>query len=198
MKRLCVFCGSGYGMDPGYVTAARSLADVLVKENIVLVYGGAKVGIMGEIAKAVCEKGGEVIGVIPRGLFEREVAYTDLSDLRIVDSMHERKALMAELSDGFIAMPGGLGTMEEFIEVLTWAQLGIHEKPCGLLNVNGFYDKLLEFFDHVVDQRFVENEHREMIVIDEDPVSLVTKFKNYEAPVTDKARWALNMNKDIT
>ncbi len=135
MKRICVFCGSSPGARLEYARAARELADLLIKRNIGLVYGGARVGIMGEIASAVLKQGGEVIGVIPQELVEKEVAFTELTDLRIVGSMHERKALMAELSDGFIALPGGLGTIEEFFEVLTWAQLGLHRKPCGLLNV---------------------------------------------------------------
>lgn len=194
MQKLCVFCGSGYGADPNYAIAAKGLAAVLVKENIGLVYGGAKVGIMGEIARAVHEAGGNVIGVIPRGLADREVAFEELTDLRIVNTMHERKALMAELSDGFIALPGGLGTLEEVIEIITWAQLGLHSKPCGLLNVNGYYDKLLQFLDHTVNQKFVEPEHREMIIIENDPMHLLNKFRTYKAPEADKARWALGMN----
>lgn len=198
MKRLCVFCGSGYGANPGYVNSARELAKVLADEKIGLVYGGAKVGVMGEIAKAVLNNGGEVIGVIPKGLAEKEVAFEELTDLRIVDSMHERKALMAELSDGFIALPGGLGTIEEFFEVLTWAQLGIHLKPCGLLNVEHYYTKLLQFLDHTVEQNFVEPEHRNMIIIDDNPVELIKKFRDYKQPKTDKARWAIKMTKDMT
>ncbi len=137
MKRVCVFCGSSPGARPEYLQAAIELGQALAGKNIGLVYGGAKVGMMGKIAESVLEKGGEVIGVIPKDLVEREVAFTGLADLRVVGSMHERKALMADLSDGFIALPGGLGTIEEFFEVVTWAQLGIHPKPCGLLNVRG-------------------------------------------------------------
>ncbi|MFC2132983.1 TIGR00730 family Rossman fold protein [Bacteroidota bacterium] len=198
MKKLCVFCGSGYGAKPQYINAARELANLLVGEKIGLVYGGAKVGVMGEIAKAVLYAGGEVIGVIPKGLAEKEVAFEELTDLRIVDSMHDRKALMADLSDGFIALPGGLGTIEEFFEVLTWAQLGIHTKPCGLLNTENYYTKLLQFLDHTVDQKFVESEHRNMIVIDDNPSELIKKFKEYIPPETDKARWAIKMTKDMT
>jgi len=140
MKRVCVFCGSSPGAEPTYAQAARNLGSILAKSGIGLVYGGASVGLMAEIANAAMQAHGEVIGVIPRSLVEKEVAHGGLTDLRVVDSMHQRKALMAELSDGFIAMPGGLGTLEEFFEVLTWAQLGMHTKPCGLLNVGGFTD----------------------------------------------------------
>lgn len=180
-----------------YVEAARNLGRILAENKIGLVYGGARVGIMGEIAVSVIENGGEVIGIIPKYLAEKEVAFTDLTDLRIVGSMHERKALMAELSDGFIAMPGGLGTIEEIFEALTWAQLGLHDKPCGLLNVDGYYDKLLEFMDHTVEQKFIRPENRSMILVDDDPEKLLVKFSNYTAPVVDKAKWALEMLKKI-
>jgi uncharacterized protein (TIGR00730 family) len=166
---------------------------VLAKNKIGLVYGGGNVGLMGEIAKAVLEAGGDVIGVIPESLAQKEVAFTELADLRIVGSMHERKALMVELSDGFIALPGGLGTIEEFFEVLTWAQLGIHHKPCGLLNVCQYYSPLMHFLDRTVEQQFVEPEHRSMILIDEDPEALLIKFESYQPPQVDKAAWVLQM-----
>ena len=150
---------------------------------------------MGQIAKAALEKGGEVIGVITKGLVEKEVAFTGLADLRVVSSMHERKALMADLSDGFVALPGGLGTIEEFFEVVTWAQLGMHPKPCGLLNVNQYYSRLLDFLDHAVREKFVESEHRSMILVDEDPERLLRKFETYQPPKTDKAKWALQLQK---
>jgi uncharacterized protein (TIGR00730 family) len=169
------------------------LGHVLAARNIGLVYGGGSVGVMGEIANAVLERGGEVIGVVPRGLVEREVVFTELSDLRVVASMHERKALMVGLSDGFIALPGGLGTIEEFFEVLTWAQLGIHQKPCGILNVCGYYDKLIGFLDHVVEQQFIESEHRLMLLINESPEALLKDFEAYQPPKVDKAAWALRM-----
>ncbi len=173
--------------------AARQLGYALADKNIGLVYGGAKVGMMGKIAESVLEKSGEVIGVIPKGLVEREVAFTGLADLRVVSSMHERKALMADLADGFIALPGGLGTIEEFFEVVTWAQLGIHPKPCGLLNVRGYYNKLMDFLDHMVSEQFVESEHRSMILADENPERLLQKFESYQPPTVDKARWVLQL-----
>jgi uncharacterized protein (TIGR00730 family) len=191
MQRICVFCGSSPGARPQYLQAAIELGHALADKKIGLVYGGARVGIMGKIAETVLEKGGEVIGVIPKGLVEREVAFTGLADLRVVNSMHERKALMAELADGFIALPGGLGTIEEFVEVVTWAQLGIHPKPCGLLNVEQYYDRLLDFLDHTVDEQFVEKEHRSMILVDEDSKRLLQKFETYQPPTVDKAQWAL-------
>ncbi len=198
MKRICVFCGSSPGARPDYLQASIELGQALAGKNIGLVYGGAKVGMMGKIAESVLEKGGEVIGVIPKDLVEREVAFTGLADLRVVGSMHERKALMADLSDGFIALPGGLGTIEEFFEVVTWAQLGIHPKPCGLLNVRGYYDKLMDFLDHTVSEKFVEAEHRSMILVDENPERLLQKFETYQPPTVDKAQWVLQFAKGKT
>lgn len=194
MERICVFCGSSPGVKPEYSEAAIELGHALAEKNIGLVYGGGNVGLMGQIAKTVFEKGGKVIGVIPRALAEKEVAFTGLDDLRIVGTMHERKALMAELSDGFIALPGGLGTIEEFVEVLTWAQLGMHQKPCGLLNVCHYYDKFSEFIDNVCDQGFVEQGHRDILLVDDNPRSLLEKFEAYQPPNIDKAAWALRMN----
>ncbi len=196
MKRICVFCGSSPGLGSEYLEAARHLGYALAVKDLGLVYSGAKVGMMGEIAKAVLEKGGEVIGVIPKGLVEKEVAFTRLSDLRVVDSMHERKALMADLADGFIALPGGLGTIEEFFEVATWAQLGIHPKPCGLLNVKQYYNRLLDFLDHMVSEKFVESEHRLMILVDENPEELLQKFETYQPPMIDKAKWVLRLSSE--
>lgn len=194
MKRICVFCGSSPGSGPEYLQAARDLGNTLVQRNIELVYGGGRVGMMAEIATTVLQSGGKVIGVIPRDLVERKVALTELPDLRVVGSMHERKALMAQLSDGFIALPGGLGTIEEFFEVVTWTQLGIHPKPCGLLNVKQYYDRLMDFLEHTVREKFVESEHRSMILVDEDPESLLRKLETYRLPVTDKAKWALDLS----
>jgi uncharacterized protein (TIGR00730 family) len=195
MKRICVFCGSSPGAKPDYAQAARSLGRALAARKITLVYGGASVGIMGQLADACLEAGGEVIGVIPKKLVEMEVAKTELAHLRIVDSMHERKALMAELSDGFIALPGGLGTIEEFFEALTWAQLGMHQKPCGLLNTNGFYDTLATFLHHLVEQQFVERDHCEMIQIDKTPEGLLRRFDAYHPPKANKAAWVLEMTR---
>jgi len=150
------------------------------------VYGGASVGLMGAVANAALEAGGEVIGVIPRSLWEKEVAHTGLDDLRIVDSMHQRKALMADLSDGFIALPGGVGTLEELFEVWTWAQLGHHQKPCALLNINGYYDRLAGFLDHMVDEAFVKAPHREMLIVEQDIDALLAAIDGYEAPQVGK------------
>ncbi len=193
MKRICVFCGSGLGKKAEYINAAQNLGHTLAHHNIGLVFGGGQVGLMGKIAEAVLQQNGDVIGVIPQALHDKEVAFIDLPDLRIVDSMHERKALMEKLSDGFIALPGGLGTIEEFFEILTWAQLGMHSKPCGILNVDHFFDPLIEFLDHVVKQGFIEPDHREMVIIDDDPEQLIEKFKSYIPPKADKAKWALKL-----
>ncbi|MCP4746030.1 MAG: TIGR00730 family Rossman fold protein [Desulfobacteraceae bacterium] len=193
MKRICVFCGSSFGSKPEYSEAAKQLGSVLAGNDIGLVYGGANVGIMGQIANTVLDQGGEVVGVIPRALVEKEVAHTKLNDLRIVDSMHERKALMSELSDGFIAMPGGFGTIEEFVEILTWLQLGIHQKPCGLLNVNMYYDKFMRFLDHITGEQFVQEKHRNMVLADSNPKSLIEKFETFQPPAPDKTAWAQKM-----
>ena len=194
MKSICVFCGSSPGAKPEYTVAARKLGKILADRELTLVYGGGNVGLMGQIAHAVLENGGHVTGVIPRAIADMEVAYTDLADLRIVDSMHTRKAMMAELSDGFIALPGGLGTLEEFVEVLTWAQLGFHAKPCGLLNLCGYYDSLLSFINHTANQQFIQPAHRELILVEEDPEALLDRFETYVAPQVDKAAWALGLN----
>jgi uncharacterized protein (TIGR00730 family) len=159
----------------------------MVNKNIGLVYGGASIGVMGEIADAVLKEGGEVIGVIPKELLVREAAHTGITELREVNTMHERKAMMAELSDGFIALPGGLGTIEEFFEIWTWAQLGIHRKPCGLLNAGRYYDKLIDFIDHAVSERFIKEIYRSMVFVEEQPHILLQKFESYEAP--EVARW---------
>jgi hypothetical protein len=187
MKRLCVYCGSSSGGKPDYARVARQLARAMVSRNIGLVYGGASVGIMGEIANAVLEEGGNVIGVIPKRLFAKEIAHTGITELREVGSMHERKSLMADLSDGFIALPGGFGTIEEILEIITWSQLGMHRKPCGLLNVCRYYDKLIGFLDHAVSEQFIKTAHRSTILIDEHPDALLEKFEAYKAPET--AKW---------
>ena len=197
MKRVCVFCGSSPGARPEYLKASRQLGVVLADRQIGLVYGGGRVGMMGVVARAAHEKGGKIIGVIPKSLAEKEVAYTEIGDLKIVHTMHERKALMMELSDGFIALPGGLGTIEEFFEVLTWAGLGIHKKPCGILNVCRYYEKLLHFLDHVTKEKFVESDHRSMILIDDDPEALLKQFENYQPPKVDKAKWALGITESF-
>lgn len=194
MKSICVFCGSSPGAQPEYTTTARQLGGLLAARGLTLVYGGGNVGMMGQLANAVLENGGQVTGIIPEAIADMEVAHTGLSDLRVVDSMHTRKALMADLSDGFIALPGGLGTLEEFVEILTWAQLGFHAKPCGLLNVAGYYDNLLAFIEHTSDQQFIQPEHRELILVENDPAKLLDRFASYVAPRLDKAAWALSLN----
>ncbi|WP_096893742.1 TIGR00730 family Rossman fold protein [Candidatus Scalindua japonica] len=187
MKNVCVYCGSRPGRKSDYSLAARQLARTLASRNIGLVYGGASVGIMGELANAILEEGGNVIGVIPKGLFKREVAHAGLTELREVGSMHERKSLMADLSDGFIALPGGFGTIEEIFEIITWSQLGMHRKPCGLLNVCHYYDNLIRFLDHAVTEQFIKAKHHSTILIDERPDVLLDKFEAYKAPET--AQW---------
>ncbi len=193
LTRIGVFCGSSPGTRPEYARAARDLGALLAQRKIGLVFGGGKVGMMGFLARAALENGGEVIGVIPRNLHEKKVAFTGLSDLRVVESMHERKALMAELSDGFMALPGGLGTLEEIFEVLTWAQLGMHGKPCGLLDVAGYFTPLLAFLDQVTEQGFVDAAHRAMILSAQTPGDLLRQLENYKPIVADKAEWALGL-----
>lgn len=194
MKKICVFCGSSPGSRPEYLEAAEALGRALLKRGEDLVYGGASVGLMGRLADTVMAGGGHVIGVIPSSLADREVAATRLPDLRVVGSMHERKAMMADLSDGFVALPGGLGTMEEFFEVLTWTQLGIHRKPCGLLNVAGYFDKLVDFLDEAQERRFIRPEHRSMIVVRDEPEELLDRFDGYQQPEVDKAEWILSLS----
>ena len=195
IKRICVFCGSSPGADPEFARAARRLGALLAEKKIGLVFGGGKVGMMGHLASAVLERGGEVVGVIPRELYEKKVAFTGLSDLRVVGTMHERKALMAELADGFMALPGGLGTLEEIFEMLTWAQLGMHGKPCGLLDVAGYFDPLLAFLDQVARQGFIDAPHRAMILSAATPGELLEKFAAYVPPAVDKAEWALGLGR---
>ncbi len=186
-NRICVFCGSSPGLRPDYVEAARELARSLVAAGIALLYGGAEVGVMGVLADTALEAGGNVTGVIPQSLVDREVAHRGLTKLHVVDTMHERKALMAELSDGFIALPGGLGTLEELFEALTWGQLGIHSKPCGLLNTCDYYKELLSFLDHAVSEQFIKPSHRAMVMAAESPRELLRQFERYKAPLG--AKW---------
>lgn len=188
IKRICIFCGSSLGFDSQYAVAAAALAGHLVAEGIGIVYGGSNVGLMRIVADTALARGGEIIGVIPKALVEKEVAHRDLSDLRLVGSMHERKALMSELSDAFIALPGGYGTLDELCEVLTWSQLGLQRKACGLLNVRGYYDPLLQMFDRGVDEGFLKAEHRRLVVSGKDPAELVDLLRNARFPVSDKWR----------
>jgi len=173
MPRICVFCGSSFGSNSSYSWAAQHLGELLAARNVELVYGGATVGLMGLLADAVLQSGGRVIGVIPQALVDKEIAHTGLTELRVVNSMHERKALMAELADAFIALPGGFGTLEEFCEVLTWSQLGLHRKNCGLLNINGYYDGLLSLFDHAVAEGFLKSSSRKLVQSYSEPDRLI-------------------------
>lgn len=184
MERICVFCGARSGASRIYEEGARRLGRALAEAGVTLVYGGGRVGLMGVLADTVLGSGGEAIGVIPKALVQRETAHAGLSELHIVGSMHERKALMSELSEGYIALPGGIGTMEEFFEVLTWAQLGVHGKPCGLLNVGGYYDPLLAFLDHVMARGFLSEEHRSMVIVETEPGPLLEAFTQYRPPET--------------
>jgi len=186
MKRICVYCGSNPGASPAYTAAAAALGRELARRGLGLVYGGASVGVMGAVADAVLAEGGAVIGVIPHFFAGKEVAHQGLDELLVVDSMHERKALMAERSDGFIALPGGWGTLEEIFEVLTWAQLGLHEKPCGLLNVGGYFDDLDRFLERAVAEAFVRPEYRPMIMLDDAADRLLDRFAAYRAPRVKK------------
>ena len=182
MKRICVYCGSNPGLLPAYCESARSLGHELARRGYGLVYGGASIGVMGAVANGVLENGGSAIGVIPRSLAVKEVSHDALDELIVVSSMHERKARMAELSDGFIALPGGWGTFEEIFEMLTWAQLGFHEKPCGLLNVSSYYDELFSFLEKAIEQQFVKEQYRPMIMMDESAGNLLDRFESYVAP----------------
>ena len=184
--RNCVYCGSSPGGDADYARSAEDLADALVSNNIELVYGGAHKGIMGVLADAVLARGGKVQGVIPKLLQEKEIAHTGLTELHVVTSMHERKSMIAALSDGFIALPGGFGTLEELIEILTWGQLQFHDKPCGVLNVNGYFDQLLAFLDHMQDEKFLKPENRSMLLADSTPTGLLAQFESYEPPGREK------------
>ena len=186
IRRVCVFCGSNPGNDPAFVEAAQELGRLFAREGIARVYGGGSVGLMGKLADAVLESGGEVIGVIPHALWAREVGHRGLTDLRIVDTMHERKAMMADLADAFVALPGGLGTLEEIFEIWTWAQLGLHQKPVGFLDVNGFYTPLMDFLDRAVRARFVRDEHRAIALLARDPEALLRRFDSWQPPRVQK------------
>ncbi len=182
MKSIVVFCGSSIGAEPSYKEGAVQLGKELARQNLTLVYGGSSVGIMGVVADTVLAEGGKVIGVLPKMLEEREIAHPHLTELIVVDSMHARKTKMAELADGFIALPGGPGTMEEFFEIFTWAQLGLHQKPCGILNVDHYYDLLISFFKHMNEQQFLHDQYMPMFLTDTDPSALLKKFHSYSPP----------------
>jgi uncharacterized protein (TIGR00730 family) len=186
MRSVCVFCGSNVGARDVYSEAARDLGRTLAARRLRLVYGGAAVGLMGILADAALTAGGEVVGIMPEALIAREIAHPGLTELRSVKSMHERKAMMADLADAFVALPGGAGTLEEVFEIWTWGQLGHHKKPVGLLNVAGFFDRLLDFIDWQCREAFIREEHRDMLLVDTDPGPLLDRFETYQPPVVDK------------
>lgn len=186
VRQVCVFCGSSPGIRPAYTEAARGLARALHAAGLGLVYGGAHVGLMGVIADEVLAAGGTVTGVIPRALEEREIAHRGLTELHVVETMHERKALMAELSDGFVALPGGMGTLEELFEVLTWGQLGMHRKPTGLLDVGGYFEPLIAFLDRMVSEGFLRPEHRALVLVEREPEALVAGLATHRPPAVTK------------
>jgi uncharacterized protein (TIGR00730 family) len=188
VRRVCVFCGSSPGARPAYAEATAEFARALVADGLGLVYGGANRGLMATLADAALAEGGEVIGVIPRALVDKEIAHNGLAQLRVVGSMHERKALMADLSDAFVALPGGLGTLEELLEIYTWAQLGLHEKPCALLDVESYYARLADFLEHVVEERFLREEHRAMLIVERDPKELIERLSRFE-PGAVQPKW---------
>ena len=198
LNSICVYCGSSPGRSTVYRKAAQALGAEIARRKIHLIYGGSCVGLMGETARAALEGGAKVTGVIPQAIAEQELAYQGLDELIVVNSMHERKAKMAELADGFIALPGGFGTFDEFFEVLTWAQLGMHTKPCGLLNVDNYYGILLGFLDHAVKEMFIHQPHREMILSAVDPGNLIEQMDAYDEAPMSKADWvhALEGNQD--
>ncbi len=187
MKNICVFCGSSFGRKPAYARAARQLGEALASRDLGLVYGGGSIGLMGAVADAALEAGAPVVGVIPRALARREIAHHGLTRLEVVPSMHARKARMARLSDAFVAMPGGIGTLEELFEVLTWGYLGIHAKPTGLLDVGGYWKPLVRLLDHAVEEGFLRPEHRKLVVIDRSPDRLLARLVAHRVPAA--TRW---------
>lgn len=188
MQKICVFCGSSPGARPEYAEATEAFAQLVVAENIGVVYGGGGVGLMGKLADAVLAQGGEITGVIPHALVDKEIGHPHVEDMRLVDSMHERKALMAELADAFVALPGGLGTLEELFEVFTWSQLGLHHKPLALLDVEGYYDGIAAFLDHAVRERFLNAKQRSTLIVERDPGALLERLKAYE-PDAVEPKW---------
>ena len=186
IQAICVFCGANYGKRPSYRESARRVGEILAKRGITLVYGGGNVGLMGALADACLEKGGRVVGVIPRALKEKEIAHKDLSEMHVVGSMHERKAMMADLADAFLTLPGGFGTWDEFCEALTWSQLGLQKKACAFLNVEGYYDALLAMTQRASEDGFIRPEHRELLLVDTDPERIVERLQDYEVPYVPK------------
>jgi len=190
MQSICVFCASSLGENEIYAKTAREVGKMLAEEKLRLIYGAGNVGLMGQVADAAMAHGGQVTGVIPDFLVRKEVAHLNLTELIIVDTMHTRKSRMAELSDGFITLPGGFGTMDELCEILTWAQLGLHRKPIGILNVNGYYDALLQLFDRMTHDKLLRTENRAMVLVDTEPRALLRKMRQYQPPVVEK--WLKN------
>ncbi|HEX3278995.1 MAG TPA: TIGR00730 family Rossman fold protein [Thermoleophilaceae bacterium] len=188
VRRVCVFCGSSPGARPAYAEAAASFGRLLAGEGIGVVYGGGQVGLMGVLADAVLAEGGEIIGVIPQALVDREIGHPGVADMRVVGSMHERKALMADLADAFVALPGGLGTLEELFEVYTWAQLGLHRKPCGLLDVEDYYAGIATFLTHAVEERFLPEQHRAMLIVEGEPTALLGRLRSFQ-PGAVEPKW---------
>ena len=186
MRALCVFCGANFGRRPAYREAAQRLGDLLAQRGITLVYGGGNVGLMGALADAALAGGGRVIGVIPRALVEKEIAHQGLSEMRVVGSMHERKAMMADLADAFLTLPGGFGTWDEFCEALTWSQLGLQKKACAFLNVEGYYDALLALTERAAEDGFIRSEHRELLLVGDDVAELLDRLRDYEVPYVPK------------
>lgn len=189
MKRICVYCGSSQGNNPAFVSAAAEFGRLLSSRQIGLVYGGSQRGLMGAVSAAVKASGGEVIGVIPRGLCRKEVVDENLTELHVVDTMHERKAMMEQLSDGFVALPGGFGTFEEILEIITWAQLGLHHKPCAFLNVDGYYDSIVALFDGAVSSELIQPVYRHMVLFGHQPESLLERMFAYEPPKVEQVLW---------
>ena len=188
VQRACIFCGSSPGARPAYTEAAEDLGMLLVQNGITLVFGGATVGLMGRLADTVVSEGGEAIGVIPQALVDREIAHLGLTDLHVVDTMHERKQRMADLSDAFVALPGGLGTLDELFEIYTWGQLGMHRKPIGLMNVEGYFDGLVGFLEHAVAERFVREDHRDMLIVEEEPAPMLERLLGFD-PASLTPKW---------
>lgn len=186
IQSVCVFCGSTPGREPAYGAAAVELGSILAREGITLVYGGGNVGLMGALADAALANGGRVVGVVPHSLAKKEVAHQGLTELHVVDSMHDRKAMMGAMGDAFVALPGGLGTLEEIFEVVTWAQLGIHDKPCALVNIAGYYDKLIEFLDAAVERQLIKTAHRQMILVEPAVAQMLARLRAYDPPRVEK------------
>ncbi|WP_130859243.1 TIGR00730 family Rossman fold protein [Gracilibacillus phocaeensis] len=186
VQAITVYCGSSAGTDAIYMEEARKLGILMAEQQITLVYGGSNVGCMGAVADGVLERGGKAIGVLPQKLKSVEIAHDSLTELHIVDTMHERKALMSNLADGFIALPGGTGTLEEWFEVFTWQQIGYHQKPCALLNVNHYYDPIITLFDHMIEQGFVRPEFKELVLLEDQPEPLLNQLKHYQGKYINK------------